>query len=97
MSLKLLSEASTATAWETFRDLLVTSRVVGPAVQDARIASICIQHGVEELWSADRDYSRFPQLRVRNPLILTGANEPGVRYKLGAAALKKQQPRPRAR
>jgi predicted nucleic acid-binding protein len=25
-------------------------------------------HGVTELWSADRDYLRFPSLRVRNPL-----------------------------
>jgi predicted nucleic acid-binding protein len=93
-SLKLLSETSTKLGWDTFRDLVATSRVVGPAVHDARIASICIQHGVEELWTADRDYSRFPQLRVRNPLIPTGVNEPRGRYKLGVAELKKQ---PRAR
>jgi len=27
-----------------------------------------IAHGVTELWPADRDFSRFAMLRVRNPL-----------------------------
>jgi predicted nucleic acid-binding protein len=38
-------------------------------VHDARIAALCVQHGVRELYSADRDFSRFPQIAVRNPLI----------------------------
>jgi predicted nucleic acid-binding protein len=38
-------------------------------VHDARIAALCMQHGVRELLSADRDFSRFPQIAVRNPLI----------------------------
>jgi predicted nucleic acid-binding protein len=33
------------------------------------MAAICAYHRVVELWSADRDFSRFPGLRVRNPLI----------------------------
>jgi predicted nucleic acid-binding protein len=37
-------------------------------VHDARIAALCLSHGVYELWSGDRDFSRFPALRVRNPL-----------------------------
>lgn len=41
----------------------------GGAVHDARIAALCIHHGVSELWSADRDFSRFAALRVRNPLV----------------------------
>jgi predicted nucleic acid-binding protein len=43
--------------------------VTGPLVQDARIAALCLQHGVRELWTADRDFSRFPALGVRNPLV----------------------------
>ena len=35
---------------------------------DARIAAICLSHGVTELWTVDRDFSRFPDLRVRDPL-----------------------------
>ncbi len=42
--------------------------VVGPRVHDARIAAICLGHGVSELWSADRDFSWFPRLQVSNPL-----------------------------
>ena len=44
------------------------TRITGPKVHDARIAAICLQHGVTELWSADRDFSRFPALKVVNPL-----------------------------
>jgi predicted nucleic acid-binding protein len=40
----------------------------GAIVHDARIAALCVFHGVRELWSADRDYSRFPDLTVVNPL-----------------------------
>ena len=43
--------------------------IVGPKVHDARIAALCRFHGVRELWSADRDFSRFPDLKVRNPLV----------------------------
>jgi hypothetical protein len=43
--------------------------VTGPKVHDARIAAICLAHGVGELWTADRDFSYFPSLRTRNPLI----------------------------
>ena len=43
-------------------------RVQGPLVHDARIAAVCLVHGVEEFWSVDRDFSRFPQLPVVNPL-----------------------------
>jgi len=45
------------------------ARVAGPAIHDARIAALCLLHGVRELWSADRDFSRFPALKVRNPLL----------------------------
>jgi toxin-antitoxin system PIN domain toxin len=49
--------------------LALSGKAQGGAIHDARIAAICLSHGIEELWSADRDFSRFPSLRVRNPLI----------------------------
>ena len=55
--------------WTTLRALLATGRIAGPQVHDARVAALCQQHGVRELWSADRDFSRFPGLRVVNPLL----------------------------
>lgn len=41
----------------------------GGAIHDAKIAAICVQHGVTELLTADRDFSKFPGLRTRNPLV----------------------------
>ena len=49
--------------WPVLRALMESSRVVGPAVHDARIAALCLHHGVRELLTADRDFSRFPGLR----------------------------------
>ncbi len=45
------------------------AKAAGGQIHDARIAALCLGHGVRELWTADRDFSRFPALRVRNPLI----------------------------
>jgi len=45
------------------------ARVVGPRIHDARIAAICINHGVGELWTADRHFFDFPSLKIRNPLV----------------------------
>lgn len=49
--------------------IAVAAQLRGPRIHDARIAAICRHHGVSELWSADRDFSRFPGLTVRNPLV----------------------------
>jgi predicted nucleic acid-binding protein len=55
--------------WERLRALVEKGRVEGPKVHDARIAAICLGHGVRELWTADRDFGRFRDLRTRNPLV----------------------------
>lgn len=55
--------------WSTLAPLLRSGRILGPQVHDARIAALCLQYSVDELWSADRDFSRYPRLRVRNPLV----------------------------
>ena len=44
-------------------------RIVGGVVHDARIAAICVAHGVEELFTRDRDFSMFPELRTRDPFL----------------------------
>lgn len=56
--------------WQSLKPLLLASRVTGPQVHDARIAALCLQHGVRELWTADRDFGRFAPLRAVNPLSL---------------------------
>jgi toxin-antitoxin system PIN domain toxin len=55
--------------WPTLRALAGQARLDGPRVHDARVASLCLSHSVRELWTADRDFSVFPALRVRNPLV----------------------------
>ncbi len=55
--------------WTALANAIRGAESRGPAVYDARIAALCIAHGVTELWTADRDYSRFPGLRTRNPLV----------------------------
>jgi len=49
-------------------ELAVSGCVRGPLIHDARIASSCLVGGVAELWTVDRDYSRFPSIKTRNPL-----------------------------
>ena len=46
-----------------------SARVGGGLIHDARIAAICAYHGVRILWSADRDFTRYPDLQVENPLV----------------------------
>ena len=66
-SLVLLAESDVY--WPHLRAQLTVGRVTGPRVHDARVAALCRLHGVRELWSADRDFGRFPDVRVRNPLV----------------------------
>ncbi|MDE2757411.1 MAG: PIN domain-containing protein [Acidobacteriota bacterium] len=47
--------------------LVQRSRVRGAIVHDARIAAICLAHGVEFLLTRDRDFSIFPELNRRDP------------------------------
>lgn len=66
-SLVLLSEGPDY--WPALRALLASSRVAGAQVHDARVAALCIHHRVRELWTADRDFSRFSGVTTRNPLV----------------------------
>lgn len=66
-TVELLGEA--VNHWSALRESLLSGRVAGPVVHDARIATLCLTHGVRELLTADRDFSRFPKLKARNPLV----------------------------
>ena len=54
---------------DILKELLTVGQIRGPMVHDARVAAICIGNGVTELWTADRDFNRFPALARRNPLL----------------------------
>lgn len=54
--------------WSALRPLLEVGRIAGPRVHDARIAALCVAHGIRELLTADRDFNRFSAVRARNPM-----------------------------
>jgi uncharacterized protein len=66
-TLRLIGEVPTY--WRNLADFLIDGKIGGPKVHDARIAAICKTHGVRELWSADRDFSRMRGVKVVNPLL----------------------------
>jgi uncharacterized protein len=60
---------SGAQHWAILSDMSRRAKLSGGQFHDARIAAICVENGVSVLWSADRDFSRFRQLKTFNPLI----------------------------
>lgn len=54
---------------------------VGNLAHDAHIATLCLEHGVREIWTTDRDLARFPGIAVRNPFDATSVSEPRARYR----------------
>jgi toxin-antitoxin system PIN domain toxin len=66
-ALEFLHESPTY--WKALTRLIDAGRIRGPMIHDARIAAMCIDNGATQLLSADRDFSRFTGLVVRNPLL----------------------------
>ena len=64
-SLVLLGEGSTHSARMMLA--LREGRASGNLVHDAQIAALLLEHGVREFWTADRDFHRFPGIKVRDP------------------------------
>jgi uncharacterized protein len=53
--------------WEILKSLLVEGQAAGPLVTDAHLAALAIEHGAT-LASTDRDFARFPGLKLLDPL-----------------------------
>lgn len=53
--------------WPMFADIAIASQAIGPLVPDADLATAALEHGAT-LCTNDRDFSRFPKLRVEYPL-----------------------------
>jgi toxin-antitoxin system PIN domain toxin len=53
--------------WLILSDLLPKSQVRGPLIMDAHLAALAIEHGAA-LCTNDRDFLRFPGLKVEFPL-----------------------------
>ena len=61
-----LANETTAAGKEIFRQLLVEAQVSGPLVMDAFLAALALENGAT-LVTTDRDFARFPNLKLRNP------------------------------
>jgi toxin-antitoxin system PIN domain toxin len=57
--------------WEILGALLDDGQTVGPLVMDAVLAAIALEHGAT-LYTTDRDFARFDELKWINPLIANG-------------------------
>lgn len=53
--------------WQVLRQMIFEGQAFGPLVSDAQIAALTIENGAV-LYTADRDFARFPGLRWTNPL-----------------------------
>jgi toxin-antitoxin system PIN domain toxin len=54
--------------WPLLRRTIVEGQVRGPMIMDAQLAALTIECG-GTFYTTDRDFSRFPGLRWRNPLL----------------------------
>ncbi len=53
--------------WEILGGLLTTAQASGPLVMDAFLAALALENGAT-LCTTDRDFTRFPKLKLVNPL-----------------------------
>lgn len=64
-TLMLLSETSRHA--EVMEHVVSGARATGNLVHDAHIAALCLENGVREILTGDRDFTRFEGLSVTDP------------------------------
>jgi toxin-antitoxin system PIN domain toxin len=93
-SLTLLGEGPSHPAH--LRQTVEAGHASGNLIHDAHIAALAVEHGVRELWTTDRDFSRFPGLRIRNPFEPPRVHETRVRHGSRPARRRGSRAKPRA-
>jgi uncharacterized protein len=53
--------------WETLKRLMKDGQATGTLIMDAALAALAVEHGAT-LYTTDRDFSRFSELRWTNPI-----------------------------
>jgi uncharacterized protein len=53
--------------WSTLRHMLTEGQAGGSMATDAHLAALSLEHGAT-IYTTDRDFSRFPSVRVINPI-----------------------------
>ena len=64
-SVLLLSE--TPRHHEVMEEVVQQSGVTGNLIHDAHIVALCLEHGVSELHTGDRDFARFAGIKFTDP------------------------------
>ena len=54
----------TSSYFENMKEMLKAADAKGNLAFDAQIAAVCRDHGITDLVTDDRDFSRFPHIRV---------------------------------
>jgi predicted nucleic acid-binding protein len=63
----LVLPAETPRHADVMESVIRVSAATGNLVPDAQIAALCLEHGVTELVTGDRDFHRFPGLQIVDP------------------------------
>ena len=63
------------------RGMVLEAQALGNLAHDAHIAALAAEHGVRELWTTDKDFTRFPGIVCVNPFAVDGVHEAGVGYR----------------
>ena len=66
-SLSMLAETGSHPA--ILERVVRQSGATGNLIHDAHIVALCLEHGVTELLTADRDFTRFSGLKINNPFL----------------------------
>lgn len=60
--------------WETYQELVGDDAVRGNLVTDSHVAALMRQHGVATIFTADRDFRRFPGITARDPYLAVSSH-----------------------
>lgn len=63
----LRTPSETASFWPTLVTLASRPRIRGARVTDAHIVALMRCHGVDSIWTYDRDFRTFDDVKVLNP------------------------------
>jgi len=53
--------------WPSYRSIAEDVRVSGNAVPDVQLAALMTEHGVDTIWTRDRDFRKFDRIVARDP------------------------------
>lgn len=54
--------------WSVYDEIVRRDVIRGNLVPDAHLVALMRQHGVATIWTADRDFRRFPTVIARDPI-----------------------------